>query len=204
MIVFLRGPLVEKADSRVVIDANGVGYEAFISLATYDALPPVGEEVVLKTAHIVREDDEVLYGFATDVEREMFGKLIGVSGVGPRIALALLSGISLSELTLAISTENAKRLSAVKGVGKKIAEKICVELKDKVNALEAVAMSKGKRSEGKDAMLPIVRDAILALTALGFTEEAATHLISKVLAEKPAVDTVEEVVRLALSQRGSG
>ena len=169
MIVFLRGPLVEKADSRVVIDANGVGYEAFISLATYDALPPVGEEVVLKTAHIVREDDEVLYGFATDVEREMFGKLIGVSGVGPRIALALLSGISLSELTLAISTENAKRLSAVKGVGKKIAEKICVELKDKVNALEAVAMSKGKRSEGKDAMLPIVRDATPPLPALRFT-----------------------------------
>ena len=147
----------------------------------------------------MREDDELLFGFATKEEREMFLKLTQVSGVGPKIALAILSGSSIGELSLAIASGNAKRISSIKGVGKKTAEKICVELKDKVNAIEALAAT--SRRGGNDAKTPILHDAILALTALGFSEEAANKMVSKVLADNPSVKDVETLVRLALASR---
>ena len=122
MIAHIRGLLAEKDPTRVVVEAAGVGYELFIPLSTYEKLPHLGEEVKLLAAHIVREDDEILFGFASAGEREMFSLLVSVSGVGPKIALAILSGSSLSELSLAISSGNFKRLSSIKGVGKKTAE----------------------------------------------------------------------------------
>ena len=135
MIAYVRGVLAEKSPTRAVIEAAGVGYELFIPISTYEKLPREGGEVKLLAYHCVREDDEILFGFATANERDMFAKLTGVSGVGPKIALAILSGASVGELALAIASGDAKRLSSVKGVGKKTAEKICVELKDKVDAL---------------------------------------------------------------------
>ena len=136
MIAYIRGVLSEKAPDRVVIEAGGVGYELLIPVSSFDRLPREGGEVKLLVWHCVREDDEMLFGFATKEEREMFLKLTQVSGVGPKIALAILSGSSIGELSLAIASGNAKRISSIKGVGKKTAEKICVELKDKVNAIE--------------------------------------------------------------------
>lgn len=199
MITHIRGLLCEKGFDRVVVEAGGVGYELLISVSTYDRLPKEGEEVKLLAWHCVREDDELLFGFATREEREMFLKLTQVSGVGPRIALAILSGSSIGELSLAIASGNAKRLSSIKGVGRKTAEKICVELKDKVNAIEALA--KTSRKGAADAKAPIVRDAMLALSALGFGEEGASKMVTSVLQSNPEVSDVETIVRLALASR---
>ena len=199
MITHVRGILCEKGFDRVVVEAGGIGYELLISVSTYDRLPKEGEEVKLLAWHCVREDDELLFGFATREEREMFLKLTQVSGVGPRIALAILSGSSIGELSLAIASGNAKRLSSIKGVGRKTAEKICVELKDKVNAIEALA--KTSRKGAADAKAPIVRDAMLALSALGFGEEGASKMVTSVLQSNPEVSDVETIVRLALASR---
>lgn len=199
MIAYIRGSLVEKSPDRVVIEAAGVGYEMFIPVSTMDKLPREGEDVKLLAWHCVREDDEMLFGFATAAEREMFLKLTQVSGVGPRIALAILSGTSIGELSLAIASGNAKRISAIKGVGKKTAEKICVELKDKVNPIEALAAS--SRTSGDDAKAPMLRDAILALSALGFNEETSNRMVTGVIQANPSANDVETVVRLALSGR---
>ena len=197
MIAYIKGLLVEKFFDRVVVEASGVGYEIFIPISTFDKLPHEGDEVKLLAWHCVREDDEILFGFATTAEREMFLKLTQVSGVGPKIALAILSGSSIGELSLAIASGNAKRISAIKGVGKKTAEKICVELKDKVNAIEALAST--SRSSKDDDKAPMLRDAILALSAVGFNEETANKMVTQVIQSNPSVADVESVIKLALS-----
>jgi len=196
VIAYIRGVLSEKEPMRVVLEAGGVGYEILIPLSTFERLPREGEETKLKTFHCVREDDEVLFGFATDAEREMFMKLTSVSGVGPRIALAILSGSSVGELSLAIANGNARRISSIKGVGKKTAEKICLELKDKVNALEALGTAEPS-GKGRD---PAVRDAVLALSALGFSDEISNKMVAKAIAEGAVADT-ETLVRKALASK---
>lgn len=197
MIAYIRGTLVEKTPTRAVIEAAGVGYELLIPISTYEKLPREGGEAKLLAAHIVREDDEILFGFATADEKELFLKLTAVSGVGPKIALAILSGASISELAMAIAAGEAKRLSAIKGVGKKTAEKICVELRDKVRELALVARGAHADAAGS----PLVTDSIAALRALGFNEETVSKMVADVLAKNPEVDTVERVIRLALASR---
>lgn len=197
MIYHIRGVLVEKDPTRVVVEAAGVGYEIFIPLSTYDRLPKTGAETKLLTFHCVREDDEILFGFATPAEKELFAKLNDVSGVGPKVALSVLSGGSVGEIALAIASGNAKRLASIKGLGKKTAEKICLELRDKVNAIEALSAT--QRSSGKDAAAPILRDAILALSALGFNEETANKMVGDVSAKNPEAKDTETIIRLALS-----
>ena len=194
MIAYVRGEVAEKEPTRVVIEAGGVGYELLIPVSTYEKLPRIGSEAKLLAYHCVREDDEILFGFATADEREMFGKLTSVSGVGPKIALAILSGSSVGELSMAIVGGDAKRIAAIKGVGKKTAEKICVELRDKVNAL-AFAAGRGD----KEVASPIAADALAALRALGFNEETSSKMVADVLAKNPDVDDVEKVIKLALS-----
>ncbi len=198
MIAHIRGTLTEKDPSRVVVEACGVGYEMLIPLSTYDRLPRTGEEVLLLAFHCAREDDETLFGFATRAERELFAMLTAVSGVGPKTALAILSGGSVGELSLAIASGNAKRISSVKGVGKKTAEKICIELRDKVNAIEALAATQ-RGGKGGDDAAPVLRDAILALSSLGFSEEVANKMVADAIASRPDVRDVETVVRIALS-----
>ena len=153
MIAYVRGVLAEKEPTRAVIEAGGVGYELLIPVSTYEKLPRTGAEVKLLAHHCVREDDETLFGFATEDEKAMFGKLVSVSGVGPKIAIAILSGSSIGELSMAIAGGDAKRISAIKGVGKKTAEKICVELRDKVD----VFAGRG----GEAAASPVLKDARL-------------------------------------------
>ena len=198
MIAYVRGVLTEKDPMRVVVEAAGVGYEVLIPLSTFDRLPKAGGEVKLLTFHCVREDDEILFGFATPAEKELFVKLTAVSGVGPKIALSILSGGSVGELALAIASGNAKRISSIKGVGKKTAEKICLELQDKVNAIEALSAAQ-RAGAGKEAAAPVLRDAILALSALGFSEETANKMVGDVVAKHPEAKDTETLVRLALS-----
>ena len=198
MIAYVRGVLTEKDPTRVVVEAAGVGYEVLIPLSTFDRLPKAGGEVKLLTFHCVREDDEILFGFATPAEKELFVKLTAVSGVGPKIALSILSGGSVGELALAIASGNAKRISSIKGVGKKTAEKICLELQDKVNAIEALSAAQ-RAGADKEAAAPVLRDAILALSALGFSEETANKMVGDVVAKQPEAKDTETLVRLALS-----
>ena len=198
MVAYVRGVLTEKDPTRVVVEAAGVGYEVLIPLSTFDRLPKAGGEVKLLTFHCVREDDEILFGFATPAEKELFVKLTAVSGVGPKIALSILSGGSVGELALAIASGNAKRISSIKGVGKKTAEKICLELQDKVNAIEALSAAQ-RAGAGKEAAAPVLRDAILALSALGFSEETANKMVGDVVAKQPEAKDTETLVRLALS-----
>ena len=196
MIAYVRGSLVEKAPTRAVVEAAGVGYELFIPISTYEKLPREGGEAKLLAWHCVREDDELLFGFATANERELFAKLTGVSGVGPKIALAILSGASVGELALAIASGDAKRLAAVKGVGKKTAAKICVELKDKVDAL---AFAPGGAPGA--AATPVAADAVAALRALGFSDETSAKMVTDILAKNAGVESVEQVIKLALASR---
>ena len=196
MIVHVRGTLAEKEPTRVVIEAAGVGYELLIPLSTYDKLPREGSEVKLLASHCVREDDEILFGFATADEKALFAKLTSVSGVGPKIAIAILSGASISELGMAIAGGDAKRIAAIKGVGKKTAEKICVELRDKVSEFAFA------RQAGQTAEVPLLADALAALRALGFNEETSAKMVADVLAKNPKVDSVEKVIKLALGSRG--
>ena len=195
MISYIRGVLEEKEPTRAVIEAGGVGYELLVPLSTYEKLPRTGSEVKLLAYHCVREDDEILFGFATDDEKAMFAKLTSVSGVGPKIALAILSGSSIAELSMSIAGGDAKRISAIKGVGKKTAEKICVELRDKVG--EFAFAGRGDAN----APAPIAKDAVAALRALGFNEETSSKMVADVLAKDSGIDSVETIIKLALSGR---
>ena len=195
MIAFIRGILVEKEPTRVVIEAGGIGYEILVPLSTYEKLPRIGSEAKLLTYHCVREDDEILFGFWADDEKAMFAKLTSVSGVGPKIALAILSGSSIAELAMSIAGGDFKRISAIKGVGKKTAEKICVELKDKVS--ELAFAGRGDGCPGRTAA-PVTRDAVAALRALGFNEETSAKMVADVLAKNPDADSVESIIKLSL------
>ena len=194
MIVFLHGTLVEKTPAKAVVECGGVGYEALIPLSTYERLPATGGEVTLLTHHEVREDAQLLYGFASDAERDLFALLVSVSGVGPKIALAVISGFSVGDVQLCIANGDAKRLATVKGVGKKTAERIVVELRDKVNPIEALANGKAA-GEGE---AQILRDAMLALSALGFADDAARKMVQSVLSAHPEANDTESIVKLAL------
>lgn len=196
MIAYVRGILAEKSPERAVVEASGVGYAFQIPLGTYDRLPRPGEEVKMLACHIVREDDESLFGFASEAERELFVKLTGVSGVGPRIALAILSSSSPGELSMAIAAGDSKRISAVRGVGRKTAEKICLELKDKIDLVSVRGAVEG---EGIPAA---VRDAVAALRALGFGEEASSKMVADAVSGDRRVNDVEQIIKLALSKKG--
>ena len=195
MIAYLNGILAEKDIARVVVECGGVGYEAAIPVSTFDRLPAEGEKVRLYTHHEVREDAQLLFGFATKQERDMFRLVTTVSGVGPKLALAVLSGMTVGDLQLAVSQGDAKRLATVKGIGKKTAERIVVELRDKINPIEALANATSEVSKEQGAVL---RDAMLALTALGFGEDVARAKVQAVLEDDPELADVETVIKKAL------
>jgi Holliday junction DNA helicase RuvA len=198
MIAFLHGTLAEKTPSTVVLDVQGVGYELFISLSTYDRLPATGSKCRLLTYYHVRQDTQVLFGFAQAEEKQMFERLINVNGVGPKLALSVLSGLTVTELVAAIAESNVKRISSVHGVGKKTAERIVVELRDKVDPLEALA---GRTAGGGDPRNAMLRDVILALGQLGFPQDQARKMVQAALDADPAITDTEALLRKALSSK---
>ena len=196
MITFLHGRVVEKQPMRVVVDVGGVGYEVFIPLSSYDRLPASGEECRILIYENIREDAHQLFGFMTEPERRMFVLLMSTSGVGPKIAAAALSGMSVREIKAAIIQGDVKRLSAISGIGKKLAERIVIELRDKIDdadALEAVAGAEAASPEDLRT-----RDAILALVALGYKQETARKMITDAQRGGKGPMAVEEVVKKAL------
>ena len=162
MIAYLRGKLAQKDPSRVVVDVNGVGYEVFIPLTTFTALPDTGGEVSIDVHTHVREDIIALYGFSTPRERLIFEKLMTISGIGPKLAVTILSGGSVQDLVAAIKRSDLARLTAIPGVGKKTAERIVLELKDKLQDFSEVAPKS-----------PVESDVLSALENLGYVRAHA-------------------------------
>lgn len=197
MIVFLEGTLAEKQPGRAVVNVGGVGYEVFIPLSSFEKLPPEGAACRVLTYHHVKEDGEELYGFATETERRLFLLLYSVNGVGPRTALGVLGGLSARDIKTAIATGDVKRLSSVKGLGRKTAEKIIVELKDKLTEGEVLEAASGEPASAEEVRL---RDAILALISLGYKQVEAQKMVQDVLPKAPAGATVEDLVRRALAR----
>src|SRR5580765_4568004 len=199
MITFLHGKLVEALPTQVIVDVNGVGYEVLIPLSSYDKLPQPGQELHLLTHMVVREDAHILYGFMTIAERELFKLLINtVSGIGPKIALNVLSGISVIAFRGAVANGDVKMLSQISGVGRKTAERIVVELKDKIGAAGAwEALSAQRALSAEDQK---INDAVLALMALGFKQVEAHDTVRKAQAALGAPATVEDLVRACLKK----
>lgn len=223
MIAQLTGILVERDLTQVVLDVNGVGYALSVPLSTMDALPGVGSRVTLLTVMTVREDDIRLYGFATGRERRLFELLTSaVSGVGAKLALNVLSCMSIDLFVSSVLEGDLKVLSKISGVGKRTAERMVLELRDKVSGLGVegsaavgaaaarrvgtVASEAGGASGGKSASplsVPAVRDAALALETLGFKREQAEKAVLAVLKTAGESATAEQLIRLALAALNS-
>lgn len=199
MITFLHGKLVEALPTQVTVDLHGLGYELLIPLSSYDKLPQPGQDVRLLTHLVVREDAHVLYGFMSAAERELFRLLINtVSGIGPKIALNILSGISVTAFRGAVANGDVKMLSQISGVGRKTAERIVVELKDRIGAAGAwEALSAQRALSAEDQK---VNDAVLALMALGFKQVEAHDTVRKAQAALGAQASVEDLVRAGLKK----
>ncbi len=197
MITFLHGKLVEALPTQVIVDVHGVGYDVLIPLSSYDKLPAPGNDVKLLTHLAVREDAHVLYGFMTAPERDMFRLLINtVSGIGPKIALNVLSGMSVTAFRGAVAISDVKALSQISGVGKKTAERIVVELKDKVGAPGAWEASSAKRGLSPEDQK--INDAVLALIALGFKQIEAHDSVRAGLSALGPNASIEDLVRSSL------
>ena len=199
MISFLQGKLVDALPTSVTVNVNGVGYDVLIPLSSFDKLPQPGGEVTILTHLVVREDAHMLYGFMTVAERELFRMLINnVSGIGPKTALNVLSGMNAVTFRGAVASGDVKSLSQISGVGKKTAERIVVELRDKVGAAGAWEATSAARS--LSASDQKVNDAVLALMALGFKQPDAHESVRAAQAMLGEKAGVEELVRAALKK----
>lgn len=191
MIAFLRGQVFEKHPNRLIIDVAGVGYDVQVPLSTFYTAGEPGSEIALRIHTHVREDQLALYGFATPLELTMFERLIAVSGIGPKLALSVLSGIETRDLVGAIQRNDLARLTAIPGVGKKTAERMCVELRDRLP--KAMVATDAPPSPG-DALRD---DLVSALTNLGYHRQAIDKSLDK-LVTNVGEQRFEDVLRAAL------
>ena len=189
MINFIIGEIEEKTENSLIINCNNMGFEVFVSTNTIINSGSIGEIAKLFTYLNVKEDEMTLFGFLTKEEKNMFLKLITVSGVGPKLALTVLSGLTLSDLSVAIKTEDIKLLSTIKGLGKKTAERIALELKDKIDIL-----GYSVEAEQPEININMVDEATEALTALGINKNEAYRLAKL---NAPGSDTTEDIIRKA-------
>jgi Holliday junction DNA helicase RuvA len=197
MITFLEGKLDTKQLARIEMNVGGVGYEVFIPLSSYDRLPLEGEFCRILTYHHITEADQKLFGFCTEDEREMFTRLLTISGVGPKLAISALSGLPVRELKNALIHGDIKRISSISGIGKKTAERIVVELRDKFDAGEQLDAFAPADSVVGDSRM---RDAALALGALGHKPEDAAKMIKGIAKQITPDMTVEDLIRRALTR----
>ncbi len=195
MIGRITGTLLEKNPPQLLVDANGVGYEIFVPMSTFFNLPRIGEKVSLFTHMVVREDAQLLYGFGSDAERAAFRTLLKVSGVGPKVGLAVLSGLSVNDLATAVTMQETGRLTNIPGIGKKTAERLLLELKDKFKVDPRLAVG------GVEAAKPTANEDVLnALLGLGYSEKEAIVAVKQL----PADVGVSDGIRLALKSLSKG
>jgi holliday junction DNA helicase RuvA len=187
MIGRLSGTLAEKNPPQILVDCHGVGYQVDVPMSTFYNLPNLGDPVVLLTHFVVREDAQILFGFGTAAEREAFKQLVKVSGIGPRTALSVLSGLSVNDLAQSITLQDAARLTKVPGIGKKTAERLLLELKGKLGSDIGAASGPSSVADGH-------ADILQALVALGYSDKEALHALKAL----PADVGVSEGIKLAL------
>jgi Holliday junction DNA helicase RuvA len=201
MIARLTGKLVESDLTEAVIDVNGIGFSVSIPMSTFEKLPTVGGAVSLYTVLQVREDNMQLFGFATKEERTLFNLLTAtVSGIGPKLALNVLSCISIDGFIRAVSESDVKALSKINGIGKRTAERMVLELKDKLNVFAGASMPAVAASTGAKSQAAL--DAAAALETLGYKRDAAEKAVQAIAAENPSF-TAEELIRRALAALNS-
>lgn len=193
MIAFVQGKLIRKTPTSIVVQTQGVGLEIAIPLSSYDALGEIGSEVRVLTHLHVREDIMQLFGFVTEGERSLFQKLISVSGIGPRTAQGILSGISVDEFKQAIVSQNIDVIKSAPGIGRKTAERLVLELKDKIEGMDEAARISHSVSTR------IGEEAVLALMTLGYKQNKAQALVSQTLLSDPTL-SAEEIVKRSLRQ----
>jgi holliday junction DNA helicase RuvA len=182
VIAYLRGTILEKHPNRLIVDLAGVGYDVFVPLSTFYGLGEPGSQVALRIHTHVREDALLLYGFATLLEQDLFERLIGVSGIGPKLALGVLSGIEPAELVRAIERGDVGRLTAIPGVGKKTSERIVLELKDRLPSVRIAVVATGGEASGA----PLLRDDLLsALMNLGYHRPLAEKALDAAIKSTP-------------------
>ncbi|PYK37748.1 MAG: Holliday junction branch migration protein RuvA [Verrucomicrobia bacterium] len=202
MITFLDGKLISSLPTQAIVDVSGVGYEVFIPLSSYDKLPAAGQSVRILTHLHVREDAHVLYGFMSAAERDLFRLLVNhVSGIGPKLALAVLSGMSVSNFKSAVVNSDVTALAKISGLGKKTAERIVLELKDKLGvaaAWEAASATHAPSPEEEEA-----NEAVLALIALGYKQIDA-HKNVREMQQKGEAKSAQDLVKLALKRMAAG
>lgn len=195
MITYLNGILTEIIPGRLTIDVNGIGYEVLVPLSTSDKMLEEGQKYQILTHLHIREQEQTLFGFATNEERDLFRLLINrVSGIGPKLGLAILSGMSVDDFKNAVIGGNITGLSTISGLGKKTAERIILELKDKVGVTETWTAAKEDSSGPKS----IIHDAVLALISLGYKQAEALKAVNKVKDSSPADISSDELIRSAL------
>jgi Holliday junction DNA helicase RuvA len=190
----IRGVILDKAPPQVLIDTGGIAYEVEVPMSTFYVLPATGEVATLLTHYVVREDAHLLYGFASAAERRTFRELLKITGVGARIALAVLSGMSVDELAAAVIAQEASRLVRVPGIGKKTAERLLLELKGRLDAPAGVVMN---AVTGHSIEAPGGNDDVLrALLALGYVEREALAAIKQLPADLTLADAIRRALRL--------
>lgn len=191
MIGYLTGKIISKKPTQVLLDVNGVGYILNISINTFEKIPDTGETTSLHTYLAVREDSLTLFGFSSEPEKQMFELLIGVNGIGPKLAQNVLSGIQIDELKHALKEGNLLRLVAIPGIGRKTAERMLLDLRDKVdNVAEEYATA---------VPYKIKDDAVAALATLGYNQKMAERIIRDLLLTTPVIK-LEDLIRQALTQ----
>jgi holliday junction DNA helicase RuvA len=200
VIAFLRGRILDKQPNRIVVDVNGVGYELSVPLSTFYGLADVGGEIALRVHTHVREDALALYGFATRLEQDLFERLIGVSGIGPKVGLAVLSGIEPMDLMRAIERGDLARLTAIPGVGKKTSERIVLELKDRLPRVEVAAV--GEAAAAVEQPLLLRDDLLSALINLGYHRPLAEKAVDAAVKRTPDGD-FERTLKQALRELAS-
>lgn len=188
MIARLAGRLVEKHPPSIVVDVHGVGYELDVPMSTFYHLPATGQEVTLLTHLVVREDAQLLFGFGSEGERQLFRQLLRISGIGARTALSLLSGMSVAEVQAAVAQQDSARLTRIPGIGKKTAERLLLELKDKLGPV-AGAPAQAVASPAGD-------DALNALVALGYSDKEARAALARLGPELPVQDAIRQALRI--------
>lgn len=200
MYAYIKGILTEITEDAIIIENQGIGYEIAVPGQVFDYLPSVGEEVKIYTYHYVREDAILLYGFLTKEDVRIFKMLIGVSGIGPKGALAILSVLSTDDLRFAILGDDAKAIAKAPGVGAKTAQRVIIELKDKLSledAFEQKLANQAQKAELNPAV-GVKNEAILALTSLGYSQSEALKVLQGI--EISPDDQVEDVLKMALKQ----
>ena len=196
MYAYIKGILAEITEDAIIVENQGIGYEIAVPGQVFDYLPSVGEEVKIYTYHYVREDAILLYGFLTKEDVRIFKMLIGVSGIGPKGALAILSVLSTDDLRFAILGDDAKAIAKAPGVGAKTAQRVIIELKDKLSLEDAFEQKLANQAQ--KAAVGVKNEAILALTSLGYSQSEALKVLQGI--EISPDDQVEDVLKMALKQ----